>query len=498
MQRALIGTLVLVLPVLLTQTLRGEESMPEPVVNPQPQVSTWEGKPALIARSGSAVRINAAGEGGGAAEGVRLLMARLETLGFPAAAAAAVDADIAVVPIGWERMAELIDSGDRGGTGAGHEQIRQAYRLAIGEGGGARPAVRIEAADPLGMYYGFLALIQVLDTDGAGNLVAPAGEIIDYPETPIRLGKTSASMSFPEDIERFASWMAVNRISHLGLQYHGRDSKDPEPPFEENVERFCAEFGRKETLDTVVYFCPFRGEVTGATGSYDFQKEEDREAYVAYLRWIMEQGADGIEVDYNDWPGGPGAPIPDILNLACSALAENYPDALVLYCPPVWGEEPYHGMATPQMGKTLSKVPKRVWPLWTGIQVLIKEPLTEEQVLEWTRIAGRRPFLWVNRVGPGVREPFVQKVEGDKGGLVFAGDLLPNDLNRLFEGVHLNTSLQSGYNLVRGDFSEESLVYLATTADYLWNPHAWKAEESLQRGRRFVEIVEPLMGAEGE
>jgi hypothetical protein len=498
MQKALIGTLTVLLPIVLCHSTRGEESMAEPLISPQPRTASWEGKATVIARSGVPVRINAGGEGGGAAAGVRLLMRRLEALGFQAAAAASTEADVSVVPIGWDRMARLIGDGDRGVTKPASGQIRQAYLLVIGEGGGARPAVRIDSADPLGMYYGLLTLIQVLDTDGDGNLVAPAGEVIDYPEVGIRLGKTSASMSDAEDIERFASWMAINRVSHLGLQYHGRNSKDPERPFEENVQRFCAEFERKGTLDTVVYFCPFRGAVTGATGSYDFQKQADREAYVEYLRWIMGQGADGIEVDYNDWPGNPEIPISDVLNLAFETVTQARPDALVLYCPPNRGEESYRGMATEHLTNTLSKVPARSWPLWTGMQTLIKEPLTDEVVLEWTEKAGRRPFLWVNRVGPAVREPFVQRVDGDPEWLVFAGDFLPNDLGRLFEGVHLNAGLQAGYNQIKGEFSEESLVYLATTADYLWNPKAWNPEESLRRARRFVEIVEPLMAVEGQ
>jgi hypothetical protein len=469
------------------------EGLPrEPTVIPKPKVETWSGTSGVVTRSGQPVGVKlAAAEVGAVAEGMPLLSRRLEILGFEMVREKNTPR-IAMIQCSEESMKDRLT---KSGISEGLDPLRtrQSYHLGIRKDEGGVCSVRIEAPDPLGLYYGVLTLVQLLGKDVEGNLIVPEGEILDYPEIGIRLGKTSASMSAPEDIERFAVWLRVNKIGHIGLQYHGKNSKNPEPHFPENVTRFCPEFRRKGTLESVVYFCPFRGERTGGKGAFQLNDADDCEAYVEYIRWIMDQGADGIEVDYNDWPGSREVPIAWVLNLVCDTLRESHRDAIVLYCPPARGEESYRGMATEQLGKTLSQVPVRVWPLWTGMQTLITEPLTDEQVLEWTRKAGRRPFLWVNRVGPAVQVPFVQKVEGEPGGLVFAGDFLPNDLNRLFEGVHLNAGLQSGYNKITGDFDEDALVYLATTADYLWNPHEWEPEESLYRARNFVDVMTPLI-----
>jgi hypothetical protein len=246
-----------------------------------------------------------------------------------------------------------------------------------------------------------------------------------------------------------------------------------------------------------VYFCPFRGRPGEATGekegAYDMGRDGDRRAYADFLRWIMAQGAHGIEVDYNDWPGSRDVPIADVINLACEALEAEHPDAYVLYCPPAIGRESYRGMASEQLGRTLSSVPAKVWPLWTGMQTLITSPLEAERVKRWTRTARRRPFLWVNRVSLGVPKQFASRLPD--GEFAFRGEYLPKDLNRWFEGVHFNAGISSGYNQLRGQFEPPSLTYLATAADYVWNPHDWGAAESVRRARRFVAIMFPLVQA---
>jgi hypothetical protein len=119
---------------------------------------------------------------------------------------------------------------------------------------------------------------------------------------------------------------------------------------------------------------------------------------------------------------------------------------------------------------------------------LIETPLNPADVEAWTRAAGRRPFLWVNRVGPRDRynRPFTRRVSEVPGAYVFRGDFLPKDLNRLFEGVHFNA-----IPLSRSD--PEMLAYLATAADYVWNPRGWEAVDSCRRAQRFVEIMLPLV-----
>jgi hypothetical protein len=130
------------------------------------------------------------------------------------------------------------------------------------------------------------------------------------------------------------------------------------------------------------------------------------------------------------------------------------------------------------------------------MQTLITSPLEAEQVEQYTRAAGRRPFLWVNRVSLGVPKHFARQLPGD-GDYVFRGEYLPQDLNRWFEGIHFNAGISSGYNQLSGEFEPRSIAYLATAADYVWNPCQWDAAESARRARRFVAVMSPLLqGAE--
>ena len=129
------------------------------------------------------------------------------------------------------------------------------------------------------------------------------------------------------------------------------------------------------------------------------------------------------------------------------------------------GPSQYRGPASAEMTRILSKVPERVWPLWTGYATLIRaKPLDVETVEAWTRAAGRRPLLWVNRVALGVKYEFGRAVPEAQGAHAFQGEMLP-----------------------------EALAYFATAADYVWNPHDWEAAESCRRARRFVSIMGPLL-----
>lgn len=361
------------------------------------------------------------------------------------------------------------------------KRLMQAYLLECTATNEGVAQIAMCASGDLGIYYGFVSLCQLLDRGARGEVVAPIVKIADWPEIGLRLAKTSASNNPLPYLQRYADWMSLYKINSMGLQFHGRNSKQP-GVFTENVTAICSAAEAGGILETIVYFCPFRGK------GYDFNSPADRENYAELLQWILAQGADGVEVDYNDWPGE-GVPIDDVINLACEAVAEKNPGAYVLYCPPNRGASQYRGPASAEMQRVLSKVPAKVWPLWTGMATLIDKPLEVEQVEQWTRQAGRRPFLWVNRVSPRVDRAFAQTVEEVPGALVFRGDFLPRELGRLFEGVHFNAGFSSGYNALPGDFSAEALAYMATAADYVWNPTAWEAAESARRARRFVSIM---------
>ncbi len=475
-------------------------------VLPRPVIEKLSGTPVKLAGKAESVSVSALeGREGPVAEGLKLVRRRVAALGHELTLAAPDSATVRLAHCGQQAMA---DAFQRHGVRFKLEpsRLRQAYRLIVAASPSSGPRVTVEAADDWGLFYGLVSLAQILEANDAGELFVPAGELLDFPEIAHRLVKTSAA--YPDSfIERLTGCLPLIKISQVGLQYHGRNSKDPGPVFTANIETFCRRFRRAGTLESIVYFCPFRGEGPRGSdhlkGAYDLSSDADRKAYAAYLRWIMDQGAHGIEVDYNDWPGSREVPIADVLNLAFKTVRERRPDAYVLYCPPATGREAYRGPATHALRETLSRVPAEIWPLWTGTRTLIEEPLTVEVVERWTQDAGRRPFLWVNRVGVHVQSSFSRPVPGTPDGRVFAGDLLPRELNRLFEGVHFNTGLitpglihagQPGpEDAVLSRLDVRELVYLATAADFLWNPREWEPAESYRRAVRFVEILRTML-----
>ncbi|MHC4556241.1 MAG: hypothetical protein ACYTFW_03015 [Planctomycetota bacterium] len=458
---------------------------------PRPRIENTTEETIELAKKGQALNIMISEELTGAlAEGIKLLEKRIGILGYkpiqsnPVPSYSSVGLDLCTV----EQMSKLLRA-NIVEEELEPQRLKQAYYIKSSQTNATGPVVMIKACDNLGLYYGIISLCQLIDTDEDGNLVASVGEIIDFPEIAHRLAKTSASFNAPPKVSRFAQWMSLYKFSQLGLQYHGSNSKNPEDPFGPNIIQQCSYYRKAGTLETIVYFCPFRGK---DRNRYDFTFEEDRVSYTKYLLWIMSQGAYGIEIDYNDWPFSK-VPIADVINLACGILSEKYPDAYILYCPPNVGNQSYRGMASPALAHTLSQVPTNVWPLWTGITGKMVKPLEVAQVAQWTKITSRRPFLWVNRVSVDVQYSFSRELEGELKGFVFCGERLPENLNQLFQGVHFNTGMGSGYNELPDTFTAEAIAYVATAADYVWNPHGWYAEESLRRAKHFVEVMTPLV-----
>jgi hypothetical protein len=417
-------------------------------------------------------------------QSLRLLSKRLTQLGAESVTVEKGQGEVDIVvertsPLSIGRMVQSFGTK----TTLSGKRLEQAYVLESRAVSGTRGSVRITAGSDFGMHYGLVSLCQLLENNGQGGIVLPLVRVADWPAIGLRLAKTSASSGSLAGLQQYAAWLPLFKMNVLGLQFHGGNSKEP-APFSENVQAICSQACQDGVLETIVYFCPFRGS------GYNFTRAEDQQQYTQFLQGMLDQGAHGIEVDYNDWPGK-GTRIEDVINLACRAVAERNPPAYVLYCPPNRGASQYRGPASPEMRRILASVPSNVWPLWTGMATLIEKPLTVAQVEEWTRAAGRRPFLWVNRVSPHTERPFARPVGEVPGAFAFRGELLPKELNRLFEGVHFNAG-SPGYKTTES--KSELLAYLATAADYVWNPQGWEAVESCRRARRFVAIMRPLVG----
>lgn len=367
------------------------------------------------------------------------------------------------------------------------KRLAQSYYLTTENHGFKSRVISIQASGDLGLYYGLVSLCQLVDKHESNAILLPETTILDWPEIGLRLTKTSASGNTISVLEGFADWMPVYKFNMIGLQFHGEESKEL-GLFEENIETMCPREKQKGLLETIVYYCPFRGE------GYNFTKETDQNEYKEILSWILKLGADGIEVDYNDWPGGE-APIEDVLNLAHDKIQLENPEAYILYCPPYSGSTKYFGEASAETRRILSHVPQKIWPLWTGMGVLILDTLKSQQVEQWTEMAGRRPFFWINRASVEVEHSFSHSLPNDPDALVFSGELLPENLYELFEGVHLNFPFGPSPNGMDpiNDFNKKDLLYLATASDFLWNPKDWMAEKSYNKAKHFLEVFLPLI-----
>jgi hypothetical protein len=495
------GSLMAILLVgLIITTCSDDKNKPFPGVLPRPQIENYLKSSAILAEQGLPITLSLRTEANinknPVNQGISLLSARVEFLGGKLVVrnTASGEAQLILEQPTSEKMMEILQTNGASEVVSG-KRLNQAYILHCRDN--SDPKVAITACGEIGLYYGLVSLCQLIHGDQSGTIYAKEAMLADWPEIGIRLAKASATFNSLSRLELFTQWLPIFKMRTVGLQYHGGNSKAPEEPFLTNIKAVCRDNRESGILESVVYFCPFRGggeKVVGVDhesykkpGAYDFTQESDREQYAQFLQWIMAQGAHGIEIDYNDWPGL-RTPIEDVINLACDALTADFSEAYILYCAPNKGASQYLGEASPEMRRILSQVPSKVWPIWTGLHYLMTHsPVTAVQAEAWTRAAGRRPFLWINRVQIDVEESLSQLLTEGDSTYVFRGETIPKELNRLFEGTHFN----SDTHLIN---NEKELVYFATAADYVWNPQAWNPYASGQRAKHFVAIMLPLLG----
>lgn len=252
--------------------------LPRPQLNERSgQLLALDGRDAVM---GLVCRNVALGKYRPAGLGVQLVASRVEHLGgrFLEADPAGAQAVLVVERIPADGLARRLR--EQGlATGLSERRLAQAYVLRCGREG-CRATVTVRACGTLGLYYGLLSACQLVDKDADGRLYVPETIISDWPAIGLRLAKTSASRNPSRVLRAFAVWQALLRMNLLGLQYHGRRSKDPEPAFLRNIRTLCGGCSRDGVVEPVVYFCPFMGQER----AYDFRLAEEREHYVERLR----------------------------------------------------------------------------------------------------------------------------------------------------------------------------------------------------------------------
>lgn len=391
----------------------------------------------------------------------------------------------------------------------------QAYFLNIQEVDAGVVEIQLQSPGPLGLFYGCQSIFQLLKTNQGGYVTIPQATIIDWPELAIRLGKVSASLHSRECLDTYVTWLPILRLSQIGLQYHGGCSRSPEKQFLDNLAAVFDDINRTQLLEGYVYFCPFRGggtvtdrvfkEGAGITepsrphkaGTLDLSLESDRNVYAQLLRHFLDLGAKGIEVDYNDWaPASDDISIENVLNFVAQIIDRIKKGTRILYCPADAGNIKYHGPCSAEMTRLFSRIPTQIWPLWCGSHVVLTyhaQGLTSKAVESWIDKAGRRPFLWVNRVMPCGQYALARVVGDSSDTPVFMGETLPQELHACFEGVNLNLGVNGRYTQMSPTPNTQALIYLATATAYFWNPRTWNGEDVLRRATQFISEILPFV-----
>jgi len=338
---------------------------------------------------------------------------------------------------------------------------------------GGRDVVVCLGYDERGCYYALQTLIQLLREDG-GHASLPRMDIVDWPSFRVRLVKNSASHSNPALVEKLARTLPRYKINVYALQYHGNRKtswRNPPERYEKNIKALGSIARETGVVEAALFLCPFFNP------KLDMTKPEDVAVYVERLTWGLRQGFQWVEVDFNDWGTwkraneeerakfrNPGAYMAYLTNAAYKGVREEFPNAGVIVCPsPAY----YRGRAKPGLVALCKSIPKDVLVYWTG-PVTRSRHISEQQILEWTKATGHKPFLWDNTIYAHYQPYWVSY------SLNPYSNGFPSNMSDLLEGgIHLNSSA-----------SELYLPGMLTFADYVWNPEAYDPERSIRAAMR--------------
>jgi len=338
--------------------------------------------------------------------------------------------------------------------------------------------VELDALNSTGLSYSFSLLEQLL-TYSESEPLLPKIKIIDWPSIDRRLFKVSGTNNHIDALEYLIEWLPIFKINLFAMQFHGDNSKKPQL-FVNNVLNVLHDINDYLPIDIIIYFSPFKG---GSNGAFDFTNQKDRKTYIGLLKYLLDNGLSGVEIDYNDWPDFK-VPQQDVINFVTESISDYV--KYILYCPPSSGNASYKGLPSNDFINISKSISNDIYILWTGEETIIRTYLKVDYVNKWIRMMHRKPFLWVNRVYPGAI--FSDKVQSMPEAYVFKGEYLPKKLDEYFSGIHLNVGLSKNSALLAmpEDVKLLNLVYLATAADFLWNSEGWDPEGSFLRSYNFV------------
>jgi hypothetical protein len=387
------------------------------------------------------------------------------------------------------------------------QQLAQAYVLEIRDTPAIQtPQVLITACTPQGFHHALLALTQLLDSHH-GSLTLPALTLADWPELGNRLAKLSGSRNPLKTLQSMAAWLGPMRFNILGIQYHFENREGTYERFMEAMKVMSEQNadGRQELIAYVSPFHPIAGRIP------DITQDDGLETYLNLLRRLLELGTSGLVIDYNDFGADEGERMARTLSHIHRQLKCRYPQARFFLCPPLHGEAKYFGPASEQLAEILRAIPVDFHVFWTGMKVN-PTVFAREELEAWSAVTGRRPFLWLNAIGHQIgNDPRDRNAEarrlprhnliGQPEAWVFNHQMLPQRFADLIDGVHLNITFSTTttdeqrwqYHELPEVMPSAGIRYLATVADYLWNPHDWDGEDAYHRATRFSDLFAPLL-----
>jgi hyaluronoglucosaminidase len=347
---------------------------------------------------------------------------------------------------------------------------------------GGRDVVICAGYDARGCYYGLQTLIQLLQAK-SGTVSIPRVNITDWPTFRLRLVKTSPGGNEPANVARWADMMPRFKMNVLASQFQPvMDSgtwREPSKAFVENTEIIALAAREKNTYDAFLYYGPF-GKDRGSL--LDTRTVDD---YIALLDHWVSKGYTWIGIDFNDWYTerkmdkqerekfvDVGEAMIFLTSQTYHRLRAKHPGVQFACCPC----NGHYKDATPEVVKFCRNIPQDIMVISAGARIKAEEyssPISESFLKGWAQKTGRKPFFWDNCIYRQLDYlvPFVNRVYN----LDSYDNRFPPNMADLVTGIHLNGGAKRSWE-------PGVLTYL----DYLWNPEAYNAEESLRKARTLL------------
>jgi hyaluronoglucosaminidase len=346
---------------------------------------------------------------------------------------------------------------------ARHELPSGGYRLTVGSGG-----IMLSGAGPDGLFHAVQTLRQLVREDGT----VAAVEVRDWPGTAVR-GITEGFYGTP--------WTHAQRLAQLDFMGRTKQNRylyapgdDPhrqarwrEPyPSERRAEfRELAERARRNHVTL--------GWAVAPGQAMCFASDDDVRALTRKLDAMWALGVRAFQlqfqdVSYSEWHcdadaerfgAGPEAAAraqARVANAVARHLTDRHPDGAALSLMPT---EYYEDGATPYRNALAGALEAGVEVAWTGVGV-VPRTITGRELAEARQVFGRHPLVTMDNYPVNDYAP----------GRVFLGP---------YQGREPAVATGSAALLANAmEQPEASRIPLFTTADYAWNPRAYRPQDS--------------------